>query len=97
MANNKLKELYNQVFEEVYPQIENQGRGVLYKVMQIILYKDPSIFTDICNYLAIKPSATLDDDKKIVEGLISNPNDSFLNAFKDEKKNGLILDCGNGL
>ncbi|MBD2683155.1 MULTISPECIES: hypothetical protein [Nostoc] len=87
MANNKLKNLYDQVFDQVYPQIKNQGRGVLYTVMHIILYAEQSLSTSICNYLNIKSSATLEDDKKIVEGLISNPNDLLnLNKFVKDKK-----------
>ncbi|MEH1816896.1 MAG: hypothetical protein V7K26_02815 [Nostoc sp.] len=90
MTNNRLEILYSQVFEQVYPQIRNQGRGVLYTVMHIIFYAEQSRSSSICNYLDIKSSATLEDDRKIVEGLISNPNDSFniknINPFKDERK-----------
>jgi len=89
VTNNKLKILYEEIFDQVYPQIINQERGVLYNAMHIILYEEQLLCSNICNYLDIKSSATLDDDKRIVEGLINNPNDSFnitkLYPFKDEK------------
>ena len=93
--------MYNQIFEQVYPEIRNRGRGVLYDVMHIILYAEQSRSTSICKYLDIKRSATLDDDRKIVEGLISNPYDSLninkFNPFKNEKNMELywivILAC----
>ncbi|MEH2409483.1 hypothetical protein [Nostoc sp.] len=71
--------MYNQIFEQVSPQITNQGRGVLYDVMHIILYAEQpgSKAKNICNYFGIESYATLDEDKRIVDGVISNPNDSF--------------------
>lgn len=90
MKNNQLKILYEQIFEQVYPQIRNQERGVLYTVMHIILYAEQPLSNSICNYLSIKNYSTLEDDRKIVEGLIRNPDDSLLDNFtplnfKDKK------------
>ena len=87
MVNNRLKSLYDQVFQQIYPQIKDEGRGVLHKVMHTILYEEQKRATSICNYLDIKPSATIADDRKIIEGLISNPEDlSLNNLFIKDKK-----------
>lgn len=76
MANEGLKEIYVQVFRKVQtdPQVQGLERGLLYKVIQIILEEEQSQSQEktqaICKKLSIKPSSNRDDDYKIVANLI---------------------------
>ncbi|QMS87389.1 hypothetical protein HUN01_07275 [Nostoc edaphicum CCNP1411] len=82
--NQNLKNIYNDVLREVYPQIANDRLGVLYKVIHIIL-EEKVIFEQeeqikaefFCNLFSIKNNATFLEDKKVFEGLIMNARDQF--------------------
>ena len=72
--SNKLKDLYDKVFEKIKPEIRHLGRGVLYKSIQIILLEDEldteQIQTSvICKRLDIKPSAYRDEDINLAYNL----------------------------
>ncbi|MDZ8237239.1 MAG: hypothetical protein RMZ69_08730 [Nostoc sp. ChiQUE01a] len=69
MANDSLYDLYNQVFNYVYPQIKSLRRGVLYNVLYIILDGERHNAEYICNNFGIKISATKDDDGEIVNNI----------------------------
>ncbi len=73
MANDKLETRYQKVFEQVYPQVKNENKGVLYKVIHILLEARESEASEICNDLDIKDNASLDDDEKVVNDLINKP------------------------
>jgi hypothetical protein len=82
--NPNLKNIYNQVWSEVYPQIANDREGILYKVIHIILKEkvileqEEQITSEFfCNSFNIKSNATLLEDKKFFEGLIMNTRDQL--------------------
>lgn len=68
-----IKELYEQVFTEVYPQVKAHGRGLLYKVIQIIMGEEQlqtqEKTLEICDYLGIQPNAYRKDDRRILDDL----------------------------
>lgn len=72
MANENPKDLYDQVYNNIYPQIT--GRGRLYKTIQIIVGEEKSDEQEetkkICDYFGIKPYANKDEDKKIINDLL---------------------------
>lgn len=72
MANENPKNLYNQVCNNIYPQIN--GRGRLYKTIQIIVGEEQLLHQEktkkICGYFGIEPHANKDEDKKIINDLL---------------------------
>ncbi|MFN9559486.1 MAG: hypothetical protein ACK55G_11800, partial [Dolichospermum sp.] len=72
MANENPKDLYDQVYNNIYPQIT--GRGRLYKTIQIIVGEEKSDEQEetkkICDYFGIKPYANKDEEKKIINDLL---------------------------
>ena len=60
--------IYEQVLNEVYPHVKTQGRGVLYKVIQIIHREEQSKSQEetlkICKYLDIKSNVNKKEDLK---------------------------------
>jgi hypothetical protein len=76
VANEGLKAIYDKVFRKVKanPQVQGLERGLLYKVVQIILGEEQSQSQgktrEICGELNIKPSSNRDDDYKVIEDLI---------------------------
>ncbi|NEO57607.1 MAG: hypothetical protein F6K54_33780 [Okeania sp. SIO3B5] len=69
--------IYDRVFEKVYPYVQTQGRGILYKVIQIIHREEKSKSQEetrkICDYLDIKSNANKKEDlKKLDKFLIEN-------------------------
>ncbi|MEH2284218.1 MAG: hypothetical protein V7K90_23340 [Nostoc sp.] len=84
--NQNLKNIYNQVWREIHPQIAKDRVGILYKVIhiiieeEIILEQEENITSEFfCSYFSIKNNATLLEDKKFFEGLIMNAREQ-LNA-----------------
>ncbi|MEH2239618.1 hypothetical protein [Nostoc sp.] len=82
--NPNLKNIYNQVWREVHPQISNDRVGVLYKVIHIlleekvILEQEEEITAEFfCNIFSIKSNARLLEDKNFFEGLIMNPREQL--------------------
>lgn len=71
MTNQPLEDLYSQIFDLLYPEIQNQKRGVLHTVIYIIL-EEKSQADLICNHFNITEFNTLNDDQKIVENLMFN-------------------------
>lgn len=74
MSDENIKEIYEQVFNEVYPQVKELKRGFLFKVIQIILreeqLKTPEKTLEICVSLGIKSNAYREDDNKIIDDLV---------------------------
>jgi hypothetical protein len=72
VANENPKDLYNQVSNNIYPQINVRGR--LYKTIQIIVgeeeLREQEKTKKICDYFGIKPYANKDEDKKIINDLL---------------------------
>lgn len=72
MANENPKDLYDQVRNNIYPQIN--GRGRLYKTIQIIVGEKQLLHQEktkkICGYFGIEPHANQDEDKKIINDLL---------------------------
>lgn len=102
MANDKLETRYQKVFEQVYPQVKNENKGVLYKVIHILLEARESEASEICNDLDIKDNASLDDDEKVVKDLINKPmvvpfplpHPHDYNWFQEILRNGMNPDFG---
>ena len=78
LVGKKLEELYQDVFEEIYPQIATQRKGVLSTVIHIILYPEESQAKKICQKCEIYHN-DLNDDLSIsldIIGLFTiEPND----------------------
>ncbi|NEP57762.1 MAG: hypothetical protein F6K31_12190 [Symploca sp. SIO2G7] len=76
MAKESLKRIHEQVFEEVMknPQIQGLERGLLYKIIQIILREEESQAQEktqeICKPLGIEPNSRRDDDYTVIADLI---------------------------
>lgn len=74
MANETLKDIYEKIFNLIYPNIKNQKRrGVLYYVIHELLRTDEteeSQADKICNRLDIKKSSRLEDDQKLGKEII---------------------------
>lgn len=73
-----LERLYEEVFDEIYPQIKNQKIGVLSTVIYTILEADKSQAIKLCDYFKIDSKSPLNDDltisSDIIGFFISNPN-----------------------
>lgn len=74
MANENPKNLYDQVCNNIYPQIQGIEKGLLYKTIQLILCEEQSPEQEktrkICDYFEIKPHAYKHEDKKIIDNLL---------------------------
>lgn len=72
-----LEKLYTQVFDEIYPHIKNQKKGILSTVIYIIIDKEQAKY--ICDYFKIQSTTLLDDDVIISSDVIGlfiiNPNE----------------------
>jgi hypothetical protein len=72
VANENPKDLYDQVCNNIYHQIN--GRGRLYKTIQIIVGEKQSHEQEktkkICDYFGIKSYANKDEDKEIINDLL---------------------------
>lgn len=86
----KLKKLYEEVFDDIYPQIKNQKKGVLSTVIYSILTPEDSKAQQICKDLQIESNALLSDDLSISSDIIGlfikNPNDKnqWMEQVKEE-------------
>jgi len=76
VANEHLKTLYKDVWELVYPQVANENKGVLYKVIHILLEGEESKAYEICTNTGINKNASLNDDESIAgdQTLMEKPN-----------------------
>lgn len=93
MANERLKILYKRVFTELYPQIKNQKRGVLYYLVHELLETEQSQADIICNQINISENNYRKDDKEVVNDLMNNPEDNLLsqlNMFNDKDETELF-------
>ncbi|MDB9523530.1 hypothetical protein PN480_16485 [Dolichospermum circinale CS-1225] len=74
MATDNPKSLYDQVCNNIYPQIKGIERGLLYKTIQMIVCEEQSLEQEktrkICDYFGIKPFANKDEDQKIIDNLL---------------------------
>ncbi|PSB38460.1 hypothetical protein C7B69_02925 [filamentous cyanobacterium Phorm 46] len=97
-VGQNIEKLYQRIFEEIYPEIKNQKKGVLSTVIYKILGADNSQAKEVCQSLEIEDYALLEDDLSIsadIIGLfISNPNnktqwinDNIIKPGKDILKN----------
>jgi hypothetical protein len=82
VANEYLETLYQNVFEQVYPQIKDHKNGVLYKVIYILLEGQESKADEICTDLRIKDNASREDDRDLINFLIFQPR-LILSPFGD--------------
>lgn len=89
MANKHLETLYQEVFDQVYPQIKDQKNGVLYKVIHILLEEQESKADEICTDLGIKDNASREDDRDLINFLIFQPR-LILSPFGDNLLENII-------
>lgn len=89
-----LERLYDKVFNEIYPQIKNQKKGVLSTVIYTILETDKLKAQELCDSLKIDSKSPLNDDLSISSDIIgffiSNPNERkqwIVNPLKEGVKN----------
>lgn len=72
--NNQNINIHEVVYNEIHLQVSSIKRGLLYKVIQIILDEEQSQnqekTLDICNTFGIKSNASREDDKKLINNLI---------------------------
>ena len=61
MINNLFGNFIEQRFEQIYPKIQNERRGVLHKVIKL-LEKNEGKAQEICNNFAIIESSDIEDD-----------------------------------
>lgn len=77
VENEHLKTLlYKDVWELVYPHVANENKGVLYKVIHILLEGEESKADEICTDTGINKNASLNDDESIAgdQLLMEKPN-----------------------
>ena len=76
MANEHLETPYKDVWELVYPKVANENKGVLYKVIHILLEAEKSTAYEICTATGINKNASLNDDESIAgdQLLMEKPN-----------------------
>jgi len=74
VATDNPKSLYDQVCNNIYPQIKGIERGLLYKTIQMIVCEEQTLEQEktrkICDYFGIKPFANKDEDQKIIDNLL---------------------------
>lgn len=85
MANEYLETRYQKVFDIVFPQVKNENKGVLYKVIHILLEGQESKASEICIDHGINKNASLSDDESTAfdQLLIEKPNP--LNQFLKQR------------
>jgi hypothetical protein len=83
-ANIRLGQIYDQICEKIYPQIENKEYGVLYYAIHTILSinkeqeSNKEQFDWLCKEFDIKKDYNYyQDDYKIYENIVTNPKDRF--------------------
>lgn len=90
MRKPGLRELYNQIFQEVYPTINNQEQGVLYTLIHILYGKETNQADYVCKRVGVNRNNYREDDKKLVDGLINNPKENIFqqlnNVLSDRNK-----------
>jgi hypothetical protein len=64
VINNSFGDFIEQRFEQIYPKIQNERRGVLHKVIKL-LEKNEGEAQEICNNFAIIESSDIKDDFNI--------------------------------
>jgi hypothetical protein len=76
VANEHLETPYKDVWELVYPKVANENKGVLYKVIHILLESEKSRADEICTATGINKNASLNDDESIAGAqlLMEKPN-----------------------
>jgi hypothetical protein len=76
VSNEYLKPVYQKVFDQVYPQVKNENKGVLYKVIHILLEGQESKASEICIDHGINKNASLSDDESTASDqvLMEKPN-----------------------
>ncbi len=72
MQLSKLKELYQDVYDQVYPQIKDQKLGVLCTVIHVILNSDQTQAKKICQELGIEGKSSWEEDLSIGADVIGN-------------------------
>lgn len=94
-VGQNIEKLYQENFEEIYPKIKNQKKGVLSTVIYILLGANNLQAKEICQKLKIEDYALLEDDLSIsadIIGLfISNPKNQkqWVNDIIQPMKDGV--------
>lgn len=84
--NNDLESRYREIFDKVYPQIENHSCGVLHTVIHIILQEEKSSANEICTYFKIGKSTSLEEDFHFADKVIHKPFNLHLAQLIEKDK-----------
>ncbi len=76
MTNDYPPTPYEEAFELVYPQVKNENKGILYKVIHILIEGEESKADEICTDAGINKNASLAQDESIAyqQLLMEQPN-----------------------
>ncbi|WYL95870.1 MAG: hypothetical protein HEQ35_20470 [Gloeotrichia echinulata IR180] len=66
-----IEDLYEEVFDTIYKEIENQQIGILSTVIYSILAPDESKAEELCQHFQVKGSGSLNDDLAISSSILS--------------------------
>jgi hypothetical protein len=77
VADMHLERLYKEVFFQVYPDIKSQERGVLSRLIYMLLLEEERQAETICRYVDIRSNDYREDDKKVVNNLMNNAKELF--------------------
>ena len=76
MTIQNLKDIYDEVADDIYPKIKVSQGGILYQTIQIIFEEEDISLggktSKICEYLNIKKNSNLKDDDEIISKLVDN-------------------------
>lgn len=71
----EIRKLYKEVFDLVYPEIQKQEKGILYKVIHVLLKSEKSQADNLCTEYDIKEGNSIDDDHiHFTQRLENKPN-----------------------
>lgn len=87
-----IEHLYQEVFHSVYKQIKGDEKGVLPRVIHLILAPDDSKAKELCQFFQIKDNGSLKDDLSISSSISSGIIDILIKPLKDKKQDGGLID-----
>ncbi|MDB9489644.1 hypothetical protein PN478_03765 [Dolichospermum circinale CS-534/05] len=87
-----IENLYQEVFDTIYKQIETQQKGVLSTVIYSILDPNDSKAKELCQFFEIKDNGTLNDDLSVSSTISSGVINILIKPLKDKKQYGGLID-----
>lgn len=87
-----IENLYQEVFDTIYKQIKGDRKGVLPRVIHLILAPDTLKAKELCQFFQIKDNGSLNDDLSISSSISSGVIDILIKPLKDKKQYGGLID-----